>query len=123
MDSDLVRLTRRLALARSEQLRPNRWCPSADIYRNRRGWLIKLELAGVDPGAVRVQVHERFLVVRGRRRDSPPGAGHACQCLEITYSEFSRTFELPADLESARIEREARHGMLLLSIVLNEDEP
>jgi len=123
MDPELVRLTRRLALARSEQLRPSRWRPPADIYRNRRGWLIKLELAGVDPEAVRVQVHERLLVVRGRRRDSPPGAGHACECLEITYSEFTRTFELPADLESARIEREARHGMLLLNIVLDEGEP
>jgi HSP20 family protein len=117
MDHDLVRLTRRLVLARSEQLRPRRWRPPADIYRSRSGWLIKLELAGVDPEAVQIQVRDRLLVVRGRRRDWPPGEGHACQCMEIAYSEFSRTFELPVDLEAARIDLEAHHGIVLLNVV------
>jgi HSP20 family molecular chaperone IbpA len=36
--------------------------------------------------------------------------------MEIAYSRFERQVELPGDLQSARIETEFRHGMLLVRI-------
>ena len=121
MDDDLTRLTRRLRLTPEERLRPARWRPAADVHRTRRGWLVKLDLAGVDPDALSVEVHHRFLAVRGLRRDSTEGESEACQVLEITYSTFERVFELPVDLESARLYSEYRNGMLLVTVMMEAE--
>ena len=115
-DDDLMRLTRRLRLARREAIAPERWCPAADLVRERGGWRIKLELAGVDAADVRVIAHGRWVLVRGRRRDTARYEGCDFQAMEIVYSEFERAFELPANLDRAHIRTDYRNGMLLVTI-------
>ena len=46
---ELMRLARRLRLASGEGVQPLQWRPAADVYRTDDGWLVKFELAGVDP--------------------------------------------------------------------------
>ncbi len=121
MDHELNRLTRRLHLDRDERLRPARWRPAADIYRTRDGWLVKMELAGIDPDAIAVTTHGRLLLVQGQRRDVVLAECQACHSMEITYSSFGRAFELPADLDDARIASDYRHGMLLVTVTLEHD--
>lgn len=115
-DPDLLRLTRQLWVKYDERLQPLRWCPAADVYRHTAGWLIKLEIAGVAADQVEVRVHGRALVIEGRRRDVTRLEHHACQTLEIAYSEFKRVFELPADLERADLETRYQDGMLLVNV-------
>lgn len=122
MDRDIHRLTRRLELGRNERLRP-RWQPAADIYRTREGWLVKLELAGIDPDAVAVLTHGPYLVVRGERRDGAVTECQACHSMEISYTRFERTFELPLSLEHARVASDYRQGMLLVFITPEEEQP
>jgi HSP20 family protein len=115
-DEDLIRLTRRLRLAQGECIAPVRWCPAADVLRERTGWRIRLELAGVDLADVLIQTRGRWLLIRGRRRDRALHEGCDFHAMEIVYSEFERLFELPADLERARIDTEYARGMLLVII-------
>jgi HSP20 family molecular chaperone IbpA len=116
IDEDLTRLTRRLRLAQGECVAPARWCPAADVLREPTGWRIRLELAGVDLADVLIQTRGRWLLIRGRRRDRTLYAGCDFQAMEIVYSEFERLFELPANLERARIATEYTRGMLLVTI-------
>lgn len=118
MDHELNRLTRRLCLDRDERLHPDRWRPAADVYRTRNGWLVKMELAGIDPDAIEVTTRGRLLLVRGQRRDVVLEECQACHSMEITYSGFGRAIELPADLDDARIASDYRRGMLLVTITL-----
>jgi HSP20 family protein len=92
------------------------WRPAADIYRTGTGWLVKLDLAGVHPDEVVVQVCGRCLTVRGSRRDWLLEEGLHYHSLEITYSRFERSFEFPAELEHAHLVTEYRAGMLLVRI-------
>lgn len=95
-----------------------RWQPAADIYRTSEGWLIKLDLAGVRKSEIEVHVRDRTLVVEGSRRDWAVVEGRReCYSLEIAYSHFERSFELPCDLSSAEIVSEYRDGMLFLRII------
>ena len=93
------------------------WQPRADVYRLPDGWLVKLELAGVRPEDVRLEARGPALRVHGTRRDECPCEGLNCHQLEIAYSRFERTLELPGISESVAITTSYLDGMLTVRIV------
>jgi len=93
---------------------PRAWRPAADVYRTNHGWLIKLDVAGVRPGDIRVVVEGRSLTVVGQRRDSMVRRGLASYSLEISYNRFERSISLPTDVESCAVRTEFEEGMLLI---------
>ncbi len=100
---------------------PAVWQPQVDIYRAREGWIIKMDLAGVQPQDVSVTVRGSRLRVSGVRHDRIVEEGWRHYAMEIAYNHFERTFELPCDLERARIIVEGREGMLLLRVTAKEE--
>ena len=94
------------------------WTPAVDIYRVANGWLIKFDLAGVRPNDIQLNVCGRRLTVSGRRGDWVVEESRSCcaYSMEITYSQFERTLELPSEIEQLEIQTEYRDGMLLVSL-------
>lgn len=92
------------------------WCPAVDIYRGHRGWLVKLDLAGVRPEDIQLTVQGRQLVVRGVRRDLSIIEGQQAYSMEIAYNRFERRVELPCELTNATIRRDYCDGMLLVTL-------
>jgi HSP20 family protein len=92
------------------------WHPAADVYRTRDGWLVKFDLAGVRPEEVKLSFSDHRLTVEGTRRDACLEEGCSHYRMEISYSHFERSIELPYDLERARISHEYRQGMLLVRV-------
>ena len=92
------------------------WQPLVDVYRTRDGWLVKGDLAGVRPEDITVSVQGTCLTIRGIRRDCTLEEGFCHYRLEISYSQFERTIELPDNLERAAITTEFSEGMLLVRI-------
>lgn len=101
------------------QLAQRCWRPAADVYRTPDGWLVKLELAGVETADLLAELHGRTLRVTGIRRDALLEASCSCQSLEISYDSFEREIEFPVNLSSARLVMEMRQGMLLVRIQLS----
>jgi HSP20 family protein len=120
MAANLDRLLHSLFLPAANMVRDIPWRPSVDVYRTPTGWLIKFDLAGVRAEDLEVQAHGSRLTVRGVRRDHSIEEGCRCYRMEIAYSHFERTVELPADLEHAQIRAEHREGMLLVRIEREE---
>jgi HSP20 family protein len=120
MAKDLIRLMHALFLPAAERFQECCWRPAADVYHGGSRWLFKLDLAGVRPEDVTVSVCGRCLSVRGCRRDRVVTEGCQPYQLEIAYSQFERTFEMPCNLDSARIVTEYRDGMLLVTIQTEE---
>jgi HSP20 family protein len=99
------------------------WSPAADLYRTVRGWIVKLDLAGIDPQEVSVKIEGRRLRVQGTRRDCVIDEGCHYYSLEIAYSRFERDFEFPVDLGQAYVTTDYEKGMLLVRIQLGEEKP
>ena len=97
-----------------------RWQPAADIYRCREGWVVKFDLAGVDPDEIEVAVVDCKLVVRGTRRDRTLRDGVSHYHMEITYSRFERTISLPCDLTEAEVRTEYDKGLLTVTFLTEE---
>jgi HSP20 family protein len=92
------------------------WQPPVDVYRVPDGWLLKFELAGVAPEDISVRVEGSRVVVRGSRIDRCREPGCRLHQLEITYSTFERSVELPDDLRAATIGSEFQYGMVIVHI-------
>jgi HSP20 family protein len=117
MPKDLVHLMHALFLPAAQPCAEGSWCPAADVYRTRRGWLVKLDLAGVRLEDVTLEVQSRHVRVRGIRRDCTIQEGACYYQMEIAYSNFERNLELPCDLERVDITTEYHDGMLLVHII------
>ena len=90
------------------------WSPAADVYRAPDGWLVMVELAGVRPDELEIEIGGSTLAVRGTRRDAVCRKGMICQQIEITYSRFEKTIRFPCPIEDATVERDYRDGLLIL---------
>jgi HSP20 family protein len=98
------------------------WCPAADVYRTRDGWIVKVDLAGIKPEDVEIGINGPLLRISGSRRDSTCGEGISHYQLEITYSRFEKTIQFPRSIESASIGRDYRDGLLILRLQEEEEE-
>lgn len=104
--------------------RPSRnrlWRPDADVYRTHDGWIVKVDLAGIQPDDLEIEFGGTSLRISGCRRDTFYGEGIAYQQLEITYSRFERTFHFPCSIEGAHLARDYRDGLLILHLRSDEN--
>lgn len=116
------KLRRLFDLMGTDQVTGGRWRPSADVYRTGNGWLVKLDLAGVRPDDIELARRGRRLTVRGVRRDSTVRECQRSYSMEISYSQFERSFEFPEEIADAALNLDYRDGMLLLRIERGEGE-
>ena len=101
------------------------WEPAADLYRTRRGWARQvLELAGVRPDEIELTARfDNNLILRGIRRDCIREEVCSYYQMEIAYSRFERTLQLPCDVSRADVSTDYRDGMLLVHIIPREARP
>lgn len=93
------------------------WRPPVDVYRTPYGWLLKFELAGVRLEDVSIHCQGNRVTVSGVRRDWALEEGYHQHMMEIAYSRFERTVELPWDPGQVRIRVEYRDGLLLVRMM------
>ncbi len=87
--------------------------PSADVYYDKRTKrvVVRLELSGIDPNAINLEVDENQLRVSGVRTDERhPDAVY--QQMEIVYGRFERTVLLPAGIDSTKASASYHNGYL-----------
>jgi HSP20 family protein len=111
-----------LYLSTREAYQQPAWRPSADVYACRRGWLVKFDLAGVRLEDIELTVSDRRITVRGERRDWVVEEGQRFHSMEISYSRFERSIDLPINLERCQLQTEYRDGMLLVRVLLENCE-
>jgi len=90
--------------------------PPVNIFRNESGdAVIRAELPGVKPDSLSVTVERRRLTLRGERKpEGPENGGYHRR--ERAWGKFSRSMELPADLDVNQAEATFRNGVMTLRI-------
>jgi HSP20 family protein len=116
MSQDLIRLMHAFFVPAAEGMPYTAWRPAADVYRAKDGFFIKFELAGVRAEDIDLEVLGPRMTIRGTRRDCERHEECRCYLMEISYSQFERSLELPCNLERADITTSFRDGMLLVHI-------
>jgi HSP20 family protein len=95
--------------------------PRVDVYYtgNPPAAVVKAELAGIDPEAVKLEVQGRELVISG---DRPAGRaeGRVYQQLEIETGPFRRAVQLGADVRAEAARATYEDGVLRIELPLAE---
>jgi HSP20 family molecular chaperone IbpA len=87
--------------------------PPVDIYEDDQGLVVVADLPGVEPGALDVRVDHGLLTIQGRARSLAPGTPlHR----EYALTGFYRQFQLPEEIDAARIAADLRQGVLTLRL-------
>ncbi len=95
------------------------WKPNINIYESAGDLLICVDIAGMDPRAIHVEVEGRLLALRGERpRPIPEPAGSPLDVhlMEIDVGPFCREVELPAGLNHQRITASYQNGLLWITV-------
>ncbi len=90
--------------------------PVADVYAGVENYMIRVELPGLAPDAVSLEISSNTLAVCGERRLEKDASGGAYQILERSYGMFYREFVLPEDVLSEGITASMEQGVLSIRI-------
>jgi HSP20 family protein len=95
------------------------WYPAADVYQTPDGWVVKVELAGVSPEDVEIDIQGNVLSITGCRKDHSCAAGMSFQQMEISYTNFEKTLKFPSPIDGARVEHNFENGLLIIHLHKN----
>lgn len=96
--------------------------PSADVIEREDELEVDIEIPGMHPDDINVDLENNVLTVSGEKREereeeSREGTYHLS---ERRYGRFTRTFVLPRDVEPDRIEASCEDGLLRITVPKSE---
>jgi HSP20 family protein len=90
--------------------------PIVDITESDQRYLISAEVPGVKKGDLTLEIHEGVLTLRGEKKEEREETKDKARRLERRYGAFSRSFTLPSDADSSKIDASFADGVLKISI-------
>jgi HSP20 family protein len=92
------------------------WVPAADIYARGEDLVVKLELAGVDPGSVNLSFTHGVLTVSGSRQADEASEDVSFYLRERFFGEFRRAVTLPERTQQSQIEAVLENGLVEVTV-------
>src|SRR5204862_2512684 len=97
---------------RGDEFERGDWTPASDIYETESGYVIAMDLPGIDRDALEINIDDNRLVVKGAREISKERQHRN----ERPRGKFLRTFSVPASVDQAKIAAEFRDGVLEITL-------
>ena len=93
------------------------WRPLTDVYETETEYVIRMEIAGVDPADFSVTLGNRVFTIKGVRRDPSPSGRRHFHKMEISVGPFERNVEIPPNIRVSSVEAHYEMGYLLIRIM------
>ena len=93
--------------------------PRTNLYENGDNFEIYAEVPGIAKDDLKVKIQGNYLEITGTR-DSDAPEGYKTHKIERGLGAFSRTFTLPADVDSTKVEATLIDGILYLTLPKSE---
>jgi HSP20 family protein len=103
-----------------ESLTVSEWTPLVDITEDEKEYVIKAELPEIKKEEVKVTLENGILTITGQRKLEHEEKGKRYHRLERSYGSFVRTFTLPDDADSNKVNAEYRDGILRVRVAKSE---
>ncbi len=112
MWEDMDRMQRRM----NRQYRPAPTFPAMNIWTNEEGAVVSAELPGVKVEDLDISVVGETLTISGSRELEQAGENSRYHRQERGYGSFTRTIELPFQVEPEQVEASYKNGVLKISL-------
>ncbi len=97
------------------------WSPAADVYETDTSIVVKAELPGVDPKDIEARIQDGTLYLKGERKFKNEVKKENYHLVERSYGSFTRSFILPASVDSEHVKAEYKDGVLTLALQKREE--
>jgi HSP20 family protein len=93
--------------------------PRVDVEETDTHYLLSFDLPGISKDDVKIELRDNQLTICGERKEErTEGKGRFLQ--ERYYGQFQRSFTLPSNVDSERVEASYQNGVLYLAIPKSE---
>ena len=89
--------------------------PSLDVASDDKAYAMKVELPGVAPEAVKLEVNDGVLTISGEKKEETKDE-QTKEVRECSYGSFTRSMTLPEDADAEHITATSKDGILTVSI-------
>ena len=96
--------------------------PSTDVYETKDSYVFKVEVPGMSKEDIEVKMEDNVLTISGEKKTESEVKEQDCHRIERFSGSFSRSFSLPGDTDSTKINANMKDGILELSIPKSEEK-
>ncbi len=118
MDNLWNRLAGETSLAKSLQ---REWAPTTDTTETSDAIHIKAELPGLEPSDIEVSILDDVLTIKGEKKQEEEKEEEHHHYRECFYGSFQRSFRLPAEVQTDKIEAKFDKGVLRITLPKSEE--
>ncbi|CCK79844.1 MULTISPECIES: Hsp20/alpha crystallin family protein [Desulfobacula] len=93
--------------------------PRTNLYENGDNFEIRAEVPGLEKEDLNVKIQGNYLEISGTRGSDAP-EGYKTHKTERGVGSFSRSFTLPSDVDSTKVEATLKNGVLYLILPKHE---
>ena len=111
MQRDMDRIFSRMGTAEGAPT-PTAWMPRINVKQSGDDLAVHVELAGIKPEDVEIEVTDGVLTVRGERKSVEQREDEGWLVRESSFGRFERSVVLPEGIDADQIRAEFTDGML-----------
>jgi HSP20 family protein len=90
--------------------------PAIDMYARNDAMVLRMDLPGIKKDEFEVMATENRLTISGMRKPASGISKEDYRINEVSYGNFSRTFNLPVNIDSGKIEANLQDGILEITL-------
>ena len=98
-----------------EESRASTWSPRIEFVETEGNFEVTAELPGMERDDVKIELVNNVLTIFGEKHAELKKDRKVYLC-ERVYGSFSRSFQLPAQVDAAKIKAEFKNGILTLNL-------
>jgi len=92
------------------------WSPSLDVSETKDALVVKLEVPGLDPADITLELQENILTIKGEKKQEKEEKDERYHRVERTYGTFARSVRLPVAVDGARVVATFKNGLLSVTL-------
>jgi HSP20 family protein len=90
--------------------------PAADVLETEAGYRVVVDLPGLDPASIKLQVEKDTLSIQAERKQPALAAGETVHRSERAFGTFFRSFALPRGVDATKVEASYDAGVLAVAL-------
>jgi HSP20 family protein len=104
-----------------ERANPGLWAPALDISETDSEIVVKADLPGVKKDDVSISITNNILVIRGEKKREVEENKENFHRVERLYGSFHRSIELPAVVQTDKVNASFENGVLTIILPKSEE--
>ena len=96
--------------------------PAVNIREDEKRFILDLAVPGIEKKDLKIEFHEDILTISSEIKNESEESSDGYKRKEFSYSSFSRSFQIPENINKDKIEANSKDGILSVSLPKAEEE-